>query len=134
MSEINEFADYWKDLVEILETLCQLEEQNEKLLSANEELMVQVEELQGEVDELKKQLDKREKKIKTLNDSERRLKLAQNKVWQANKTSEEAKIQMKKIDHLKLIVENLISAYHQKNLELQEKLNDIDNRGGDNTE
>ena len=87
-----------------------------------------------ENERLKKKLSRLEEKIKTLGDSEMMLQSAQNKVEQADKTFEEAKIRMKQMEYLKVIAETLINDYHQKSLELQEKLNAMNGKGDDNSE
>ena len=70
---------------------------------------------------MKKKLDKQEQRIKELSDSERTLQLAQEELYQANKISDEARIQMKQAEHLKSTLEDLINDYYQKSLALQEQ-------------
>ena len=134
INETEHFASYWQELIDNLYVFSELENQNEKLEKQNGELLSINKKLLCENERLKKRLIKLEEKIKTLGDSERTLKLAQNKSAQADKTFEEAKIKMKQMEHLKYIAETLISDYHQKTLKLQEKLNAVSMEGGDNSE
>lgn len=134
MSEINYFASYWQELLDNLYVFAELENQNEKLEVQNKELLAINKKLLCENERLKKKLIRLEEKIETLGDSEMMLQSAQNKVEQADKTFEEAKIRMKQMEYLKVIAETLINDYHQKALELQEKLNAMNGKGDDNSE
>ena len=134
LDETEHFASYWQELIDNLHVFSELEDQNEKLEVQIKELLVLNKKLLYDNERLKKKLSKLEEKIKTLGDSERMLQLAQDKVDQADKTFGEAKIKMKQMEYLKVIAETLINDYHQKTLELQEKLNAVNTEGGDNSE
>lgn len=134
MNETGYFASYWQELLDNLYVFAELENQNEKLEVQNKELLAINKKLLCENERLKKKLIRLEEKIKTLGDSEMMLQSAQNKVEQADKTFEEAKIRMKQMEYLKVIAETLINDYHQKALELQEKLNAMNGKGDDNSE
>ena len=114
MNEMNNFENYWQDLMQTLDMMYKLQEQNEELVADNRTLLEQIEKLQ-------KKLNEQEEKIKSLADSERTMNLAKKKIYEANRNSEEAKIQMKKIEHLKSTLEDLINEYYQKLLSLQEQ-------------
>ena len=62
-----------------------------------------------------------------MSDSERTLQLAEEELYQANKISDEARIQMKQAEHLKSTLEDLINDYYQKSLALQEQTRKEDN-------
>ena len=127
MNEIKNFADGWEVLLKLSQVVGELEIQNENLVAINQEQFKKIKTLFAEIDKLKKKLDKQEQKIKDLSDSERILKLAQDKVYQANRISDEAKIQMKQVEHLKSTLEDLINDYYQKSLALQEQTRKEDN-------
>ena len=121
INEIKNFAEYWQALVKAVEVISTLEMQNEKLVAINQEQFKKIKTLFAEIDKLKKKLDKQEQRIKELSDSERTLQLAQEELYQANKISDEARIQMKQAEHLKSTLEDLINDYYQKSLALQEQ-------------
>lgn len=120
INEIKNFAEYWQALVKAVEVISTLEMQNEKLVAINQEQFKKIKTLFAEIDKLKKKLDKQEQRIKELSDSERTLQLAQEELFQANKISDEAKLQMKQVEYLKGTLEDLISDYYQRSLALQE--------------
>ena len=120
INEIKNFAEYWQALVKAVEVISTLEMQNEKLVAINQEQFKKIKTLFAEIDKLKKKLDKQEQRIKELSDSERTLQLAEEELYQANKISDEARIQMKQAEHLKSTLEDLINDYYQKSLALQE--------------
>ena len=120
INEIKNFAEYWQALVKAVEVISTLEMQNEKLVAINQEQFKKIKTLFAEIDKLKKKLDKQEQRIKELSDSERTLQLAQEELYQANKISDEAKLQMKQVEYLKDTLEDLISDYYQRSLALQE--------------
>ena len=121
INEIKNFAEYWQALVKAVEVISTLEMQNEKLVAINQEQFKKIKTLFAEIDKLKRKLDKQEQRIKELSDSERTLQLAQEELYQANKISDEARIQMKQAEHLKSTLEDLINDYYQKSLALQEQ-------------
>ena len=121
MNEIKNFADGWGVLLKLSKVVGELEIQNENLVAINREQFAEIKRLLLEIDRLRKIIEKQEQKIKDLSDSERILKLAQDKVYQANRISDEAKIQMKQAEHLKSTLEDLINDYYQKSLALQEQ-------------
>ena len=127
MNEIKNFADGWEVLLKLSNVVGELEIQNENLVAINREQFAEIKRLLLEIDRLRKIIEKQEQKIKDLSDSERILKLAQDKVGQANRISEEAKIQMKQVEHLKSTLEDLINDYYQKSLALQEQTRKEDN-------
>lgn len=127
MNEIKNFADGWEVLLKLSKVVGELEIQNENLVAINREQFAEINRLLLEIDRLQKKIEKQEQKIKDLSDSERILKLAQDKVGQANRISEEAKIQMKQVEHLKSTLEDLINDYYQKSLALQEQTRKEDN-------
>ena len=127
MNEIKNFADGWEVLLKLSNVVGELEIQNENLVAINREQFAEIKRLLSEIDRLQKKIEKQEQKIKDLSDSERILKLAQDKVCQANRISEEAKIQMKQAEHLKSTLEDLINDYYQKSLALQEQTRKEDN-------
>ena len=127
MNEIKNFADGWGVLLKLSKVVGELEIQNENLVAINREQFAEIKRLLLEIDRLRKIIEKQEQKIKDLSDSERILKLAQDKVGQANRISEEAKIQMKQVEHLKSTLEDLINDYYQKSLALQEQTRKEDN-------
>ena len=127
MNEIKNFADGWEVLLKLSKVVGELEIQNENLVAINREQFAEINRLLLEIDRLQKKIEKQEQKIKDLSDSERILKLAQDKVGQANRISEEAKIQMKQVEHLKSTLEELINDYYQKSLALQEQTRKEDN-------
>ena len=120
INEIKNFAEYWQALVKAVEVISTLEMQNEKLVAINQEQFKKIKTLFAESDKLKKKLDKQEQRIKELSDSERTLQLAEEELFQANKISDEAKLQMKQVEYLKDTLEDLISDYYQRSLALQE--------------
>ena len=120
INEIKNFAEYWQALVKAVEVISTLEMQNEKLVAINQEQFKKIKTLFAEIDKLKKKLDKQEQRIKELSDSERTLQLAEEELYQANKISDEAKLQMKQVEYLKDTLEDLISDYYQRSLALQE--------------
>ena len=120
INEIKNFADYWQALVKAVEVISTLEMQNEKLVAINQEQFKKIKTLFAEIDKLKRKLDKQEQRIKELSDSERTLQLAEEELFQANKISDEAKLQMKQVEYLKDTLEDLISDYYQRSLALQE--------------
>ena len=120
INEIKNFAEYWQALVKAVEVISTLEMQNEKLVAINQEQFKKNKTLFAEIDKLKRKLDKQEQRIKELSDSERTLQLAQEELFQANKISDEAKLQMKQVEYLKGTLEDLISDYYQRSLALQE--------------
>ena len=120
INEIKNFAEYWQALVKAVEVISTLEMQNEKLVAINQEQFKKIKTLFAEIDKLKRKLDKQEQRIKELSDSERTLQLAQEELFQANKISDEAKLQMKQVEYLKGTLEDLISDYYQRSLALQE--------------
>ena len=120
INEIKNFAEYWQALVKAVEVISTLEIQNEKLVAINQEQFKKIKTLFAEIDKLKKKLDKQEQRIKELSDSERTLQLAEEELYQANKISDEAKLQMKQVEYLKDTLEDLISDYYQRSLALQE--------------
>ena len=120
INEIKNFAEYWQALVKAVEVISTLEMQNEKLVAINQEQFKKIKTLFAEIDKLKKKLDKQEQRIKELSDSERTLQLAEEELFQANKISDEAKLQMKQVEYLKDTLEDLISDYYQRSLALQE--------------
>ena len=120
INEIKNFAEYWQALVKAVEVISTLEMQNEKLVAINQEQFKKIKTLFAEIDKLKKKLDKQEQRIKELSDSERTLQLAEEELYQANKISDEAKLQMKQVEYLKGTLEDLISDYYQRSLALQE--------------
>ena len=101
INEIKNFAEYWQALVKAVEVISTLEMQNEKLVAINQEQFKKIKTLFAEIDKLKKKLDKQEQRIKELSDSERTLQLAEEELYQANKISDEAKLQMKQVEYLK---------------------------------
>ncbi|MBQ5562015.1 MAG: hypothetical protein IIT39_01330, partial [Clostridia bacterium] len=109
MNEIKNFADGWGVLLKLSKVVGELEIQNENLVAINREQFAEIKRLLLEIDRLRKIIEKQEQKIKDLSDSERILKLAQDKVYQANRISDEAKIQMKQAEHLKSTLEDLIN-------------------------
>ena len=121
MNEIKNFADGWEVLLKLSKVVGELEIQNEDLVAINQEQFKKIKTLFAEIDKLKKKLDKQEQRIKELSDSERTLQLAQEELYQANKISDEARIQMKQAEHLKSTLEDLINDYYQKSLALQEQ-------------
>lgn len=121
MNEIKNFADGWEVLLKLSKVVGELEIQNENLVAINQEQFKKIKTLFAEIDKLKKKLDKQEQRIKELSDSERTLQLAQEELYQANKISDEARIQMKQAEHLKSTLEDLINDYYQKSLALQEQ-------------
>jgi len=121
MNEIKNFADGWEVLLKLSQVVGELEIQNENLVAINQEQFKKIKTLFAEIDKLKKKLDKQEQRIKELSDSERTLQLAQEELYQANKISDEARIQMKQAEHLKSTLEDLINDYYQKSLALQEQ-------------
>lgn len=121
MNEIKNFADGWEVLLKLSNVVGELEIQNENLVAINQEQFKKIKTLFAEIDKLKKKLDKQEQRIKELSDSERTLQLAQEELYQANKISDEARIQMKQAEHLKSTLEDLINDYYQKSLALQEQ-------------
>ena len=121
INEIKNFAEYWQALVKAVEVISTLEMQNEKLVAINQEQFKKIKTLFAEIDKLKRKLDKQEQRIKELSDSERTLQLAEEELYQANKISDEARIQMKQAEHLKSTLEDLINDYYQKSLALQEQ-------------
>ena len=121
MNEIKNFADGWEVLLKLSQVVGELEIQNENLVAINQEQFKKIKTLFAEIDKLKKKLDKQEQRIKELSDSERTLRLAQEELYQANKISDEARIQMKQAEHLKSTLEDLINDYYQKSLALQEQ-------------
>ena len=127
MNEIKNFADGWEVLLKLSNVVGELEIQNENLVAINREQFAEINRLLLEIDRLQKKIEKQEQKIKDLSDSERILKLAQDKVYQANRISDEAKIQMKQAEHLKSTLEDLINDYYQKSLALQEQTRKEDN-------
>ena len=127
MNEIKNFADGWGVLLKLSKVVGELEIQNENLVAINREQFAEIKRLLLEIDRLRKIIEKQEQKIKDLSDSERILKLAQDKVYQANRISDEAKIQMKQAEHLKSTLEDLINDYYQKSLALQEQTRKEDN-------
>ena len=129
MSEINNFASYWQELIDHFYILSELESQNEKLEKQNEELLAINKKVLYENERLKKKLRRLEETIQTLSNSEATLKLAQDKLNQAEKISDEAKIKIRQMEHLKSIAENLINDYYQKTMELQGKLNAMNKKG-----
>ena len=120
INEIKNFAEYWQALVKAVEVISTLEMQNEKLVAINQEQFKKIKTLFAEIDKLKKKLDKQEQRIKELSDSKRKLQLAEEELYQANKISDEAKLQMKQVEYLKDTLEDLISDYYQRSLALQE--------------
>lgn len=120
INEIKNFAEYWQALVKAVEVISTLEMQNEKLVAINQEQFKKIKTLFAEIDKLKRKLDKQEQRIKELSDSERTLQLAEEELYQANKISDEAKLQMKQVEYLKDTLEDLISDYYQRSLALQE--------------
>ena len=120
MNEIKNFADGWEVLLKLSKVVGELEIQNENLVAINQEQFKKIKTLFAEIDKLKKKLDKQEQRIKELSDSERTLQLAQEELFQANKISDEAKLQMKQVEYLKDTLEDLISDYYQRSLALQE--------------
>ena len=120
INEIKNFAEYWQALVKAVEVISTLEMQNEKLVAINQEQFKKIKTLFAEIDKLKKKLDKQEQRIKELSDSERTLQLAEEELYQANKISDEAKLQMKQVEYLKDTLEDSISDYYQRSLALQE--------------
>ena len=120
INEIKNFAEYWQALVKAVEVISTLEMQNEKLVAINQEQFKKIKTLFAEIAKLKKKLDKQEQRIKELSDSERTLQLAEEELFQANKISDEAKLQMKQVEYLKDTLEDLISDYYQRSLALQE--------------
>ena len=127
MNEIKNFADGWEVLLKLSQVVGELEIQNENLVAINQEQFKKIKTLFAEIDKLKKKLDKQEQRIKELSDSERTLQLAQEELYQANKISDEARIQMKQAEHLKSTLEDLINDYYQKSLALQEQTRKEDN-------
>lgn len=121
MNEIKNFADGWGVLLKLSKVVGELEIQNENLVAINREQFAEIKRLLLEIDRLRKIIEKQEQKIKDLSDSERILKLAQDKVYQANRISDEAKIQMKQAEHLKSTLEDLINDYYQRSLAFQEQ-------------
>ena len=121
MNEIKNFADGWEVLLKLSNVVGELEIQNENLVAINREQFAEIKRLLLEIDRLRKIIEKQEQKIKDLIDSERILKLAQDKVYQANRISDEAKIQMKQAEHLKSTLEDLINDYYQRSLAFQEQ-------------
>ena len=121
MNEIKNFADGWGVLLKLSKVVGELEIQNENLVAINREQFAEIKRLLLEIDRLRKIIEKQEQKIKDLSDSERILKLAQDKVYQANRISDEAKIQMKQAEHLKSTREDLINDYYQRSLAFQEQ-------------
>ena len=121
INEIKNFAEYWQALVKAVEVISTLEMQNEKLVAINQEQFKKIKTLFAEIDKLKRKLDKQEQRIKELSDSERTLQLAEEELYQANKISDEARVQMKQAEHLKSTLEDLINDYYQKSLALQEQ-------------
>ncbi|MBQ5564339.1 MAG: hypothetical protein IIT39_13270 [Clostridia bacterium] len=121
INEIKNFAEYWQALVKAVEVISTLEMQNEKLVAINQEQFKKIKTLFAEIDKLKKKLDKQEQRIKELSDSERTLQLAEEELYQANKISDEARIQMKQAEHLKSTLEDLINDYYQRSLAFQEQ-------------
>lgn len=121
MNEIKDFADGWGVLLKLSKVVGELEIQNENLIAINREQFAEIKRLLLEIDKLRKIIEKQEQKIKDLNDSEKILKVAQDKVYQANRISDEAKVQMKQVEHLKSTLEDLINDYYQKSLALQEQ-------------
>ena len=126
MNEIKNFADGWEVLLKLSKVVGELEIQNENLVAINREQFAEIKRLLLEIDRLRKIIEKQEQKIKDLSDSERILKLAQDKVYQANRISDEAKIQMKQAEHLKSTLEDLINDYYQRSLALQEQTRKVD--------
>ena len=120
INEVKNFAEYWQALVKAVEVISTLEMQNEKLVAINQEQFKKIKTLFAEIDKLKRKLDKQEQRIKELSDSERTLQLAEEELYQANKISDEAKLQMKQVEYLKDTLEDLISDYYQRSLALQE--------------
>lgn len=120
MNEIKNFADGWEVLLKLSKVVGELEIQNENLVAINQEQFKKIKTLFAEIDKLKKKLDKQEQRIKELSDSERTLQLAEEELYQANKISDEAKLQMKQVEYLKDTLEDLISDYYQRSLALQE--------------
>ena len=120
MNEIKNFADGWEVLLKLSKVVGELEIQNENLVAINQEQFKKIKTLFAEIDKLKRKLDKQEQRIKELSDSERTLQLAQEELYQANKISDEAKLQMKQVEYLKDTLEDLISDYYQRSLALQE--------------
>ena len=120
MNEIKNFADGWEVLLKLSKVVGELEIQNENLVAINQEQFKKIKTLFAEIDKLKKKLDKQEQRIKELSDSERTLQLAEEELFQANKISDEAKLQMKQVEYLKDTLEDLISDYYQRSLALQE--------------
>ena len=120
MNEIKNFADGWEVLLKLSQVVGELEIQNENLVAINQEQFKKIKTLFAEIDKLKKKLDKQEQRIKELSDSERTLQLAEEELYQANKISDEAKLQMKQVEYLKDTLEDLISDYYQRSLALQE--------------
>ena len=121
MNEIKNFADGWGVLLKLSKVVGELEIQNENLVAINREQFAEIKRLLLEIDRLRKIIEKQEQKIKDLNDNEKILKLAQDKVYQANRISDEAKIQMKQAEHLKSTLEDLINDYYQRSLAFQEQ-------------
>ena len=120
MNEIKNFADGWEVLLKLSKVVGELEIQNENLVAINQEQFKKIKTLLAEIEKLKKKLDKQEQRIKELSDSERTFQLAQEELYQANKISDEAKLQMKQVEYLKDTLEDLISDYYQRSLALQE--------------
>lgn len=120
-NEIKSFEELWQELLKLLDVVSTLEVQNEKLTTLNQEQFEEIKRLHEENTKLKKQLQRQEHKIQSLSDGERKLQLAKDKIIQANKISDEAKIQMKQIERLKSTLEDLIQDYYQRSLILQEQ-------------
>lgn len=120
-NEIKSFEELWQELLKLLDVVSTLEVQNEKLTTLNQEQFEEIKRLHEENTKLKKQLQRQEHKIQSLSDGERKLQLAKDKIIQANKISDEAKIQMKQIERLKSTLEDLIQDYYQRSLTLQEQ-------------
>ena len=120
-NEIKSFEELWQELLKLLDVVSTLEVQNEKLTTLNQEQFEEIKRLHEENTKLKKQLQRQEHKIQSLSDCERKLQLAKDKIIQANKISDEAKIQMKQIERLKSTLEDLIQDYYQRSLTLQEQ-------------
>lgn len=121
MNEIKNFAEGWEVLLKLSKVVGELEIQNENLLAVNREQFAEIKKLLLEIERLQKKIEKQEQKIKDLSDSDKILKLAQDKVYQANRISDEAKIQMQQVENLKSTLEDLINDYYQRSLALQEQ-------------
>ena len=121
MNEIKNFTDGWEVLLKLSKVVGELEIQNENLVAINQEQFKKIKTLLAEIEKLKKKLDKQEQRIKELSDSERTFQLAQEELYQANKISDEARVQMKQAEHLKSTLEDLINDYYQKSIALQEQ-------------